>query len=251
MNCDELTNQQWATAVERGICSESPPASNAADIPPPSQTAVSGAGIPLPLLAIGAVAALTWGLQNASDWGRTKRLEKHRPQGQLAGGYVGQDALYPSSPDHENPVTSGVPVGSGSKTALIGSDGFYRETGYSEPSPWAMNEAQKSNYTKDRTASETTTGDLWLILKDCSFAEFQKRIAPGNVDPVPVVNEGIGGIAAGDALRQWFCHGITQQNKACWGAFGTDGKGGGTTAKAAVQLYKEHLAEWSTINVRG
>lgn len=243
--CPELleagyTVEAVAALHTQGLCTHQAPATPAI---PPIQNDVSGAGIPLPMLAIGGIALVTWLLEKASDYGRNQQQQQHL----LPGAHIGQQALYPAEPAHENPVTPGVPVGSGSKTGETGSEGF----GLTEPIPWGMSEAEKDAYKEDRTGSDTSTADLWAVLKDCSFTEFQKRIRPGNIDPVPVVNDGMGAIAAGEALYRWFQHNITQQNKCCFAAFGTDGKGGGATAKAAVQLYKEHLSEWSSIAVRG
>jgi hypothetical protein len=212
---------------------------------------VSASPIPLPLLAIGAVAVLAWGMQKASDYGREQRIAKYRPPAALPGGHVGQEALYPSEPAGKEPGNGGGLPGSGSFSADQGSMGNGPGAGFTEPSPWSATEAQKSAYEEDRTGSDMSTADVWRILKDCTFQEFQKRIRPGNVAPVPVVKEGVGAIAARDALYRWFQHGITQQNKCCFAAFGTDGKGDGSTARAARQLFKEHLAEWVQVNVRG
>ena len=250
MNCDELTNQQLATAWERGMCTESPPASNAADIPPPTQTAVSGAGIPLPLLAIGAVAALTWGLQNASDYGRKKRIERYRPPAALPGGHMGQDALNASIHTPENVHTPGIPVHSHSESAPSHTKAYSPHGGYSEPSPWGMSEADKYSYKADRTASETTTGALWLVLRDCPFAEFKDRIAAGNIDPVAAA-DGPGVIAAREAVNNWLSHGVYTTNKVGWAVFGCDGQGGSARAKATVELVKRFRDEYASVNVRG
>jgi hypothetical protein len=238
--------------ASRGLCTitEAP----AQPIPtgsPALENSISGNPIPLPLLAIGAVALAAWGLQKSSDYGRQKRIEKYRPPAALPGGHVGQEALYPSEPTSDEPWNGGGLPGSGSFSADQGSMRNGPHSGFTEPCPWSATEAQKSAYVDDRTGSDMSTADVWMVLKDCTFQEFQKRIRPGNVDPVPVVNDGVGAIAARDALYRWFQHGITQQNKCCFAAFGTDGKGDGSTARAARQLFKEHLAEWVQVNVRG
>jgi hypothetical protein len=235
-------------AQSRGLC-----AVVEADTQPiqPPINSVSSAPIPLPLLAIGAIAAAAWGMQKASDYGREKRIAKYRPPAALPGGHIGQETLYPAEPTSNEPWNGGVLPGSGSFLPDPGSTRNGPAATLTEPSPWSATEAQKANYVDDRTGSDMSTADVWRILKDCTFQEFQKRIKPGNVDPVPVMQEGIGAIAARDALYRWFQHGITQQNKCCFAAFGTDGKGDGSTAKAARQLFKEHLAEWVQVNVRG
>jgi hypothetical protein len=242
-------------AQARGLCAVVE--AEAAPTTPPAPTnlgmgnAVSASPIPLPLLTIGAVAALAWGMQKASDYGREKRIAKYRPPAALPGGHIGQEALYPSEPASNEPWNDRVLPGSGSFSPDQGSMRNGPIPAFTEPSPWGTTEAQKANYEDDRTGSDMSTADVWRILKDCTFQEFQKRIKPGNVDPVPVVNDGVGAIAARDALYRWFQHGITQQNKCCFAAFGTDGKGDGSTARAARQLFKEHLAEWVQVNVRG
>lgn len=247
MDCDKLTDQQWATAVERGICTATPPAPPTADIPPPTQAAVSGGGIPLPLLVIGGFAALTWGLQQASDMGRAKRIEKRRPQGQLAGGYVGQNALNAAVYPQENAYTPGIPPHSHAESAPSHTDPYSPQTGYSEPSPWGATEADKYSYQADRMGSETTTGDLWLVLRDCSFAEFKDRIAQGNIDPVAAA-DGTGVIAAREAVNNWLSHGVYANNKVGWAVFGCDGQGGSARAKATVDLVKRFRAEYAEVS---
>jgi hypothetical protein len=173
----------------RGTCQPIPTAS------PALGNSISASPIPLPLLAIGAVALAAWGLQKSSDYGRQKRIEKYRPPAALPGGHVGQEALYPSEPTSDEPWNGGVLPGSGSFSADQGSMGNGPQSGFTEPCPWSATEAQKSAYVDDRTGSDMSTADVWMVLKDCTFQEFQKRIRPGNVDPVPVVNDGVGAIA--------------------------------------------------------
>lgn len=229
-----------AALYTKGLCTHQAPVE---PLIPPTENAVSGAGIPLPMLAIGGLALVTWLLEKASDYGRNQQHEQRL----LPGAHIGQQALYPSVPTPIEPENTGVRWGSGSILADSGSMG----NGITEPSPWGMTEAKQDTYQQDRTGSETSTGDMWMVLKDCTYQEFQKRIRPGNIDPVPVVADGIGAIATRETLYKWFQHGINQQNKCCYATFGTDGKGNGATAKAAVQLYKEHMSEWSSIAVRG
>lgn len=237
-----------ANKLEVGLSSNpfNPPApstsSNTPEIP--------GGSFPFPMLAIGVIALCTWGAEQVS-----KRGQASRQQRAISGGHIRQASISAAPPKSEpvepgvmNPDSTRVQPGSGSKPGGLDTAKVHAGSGFTEPSPWGMTEADRYAYQQDNTGSTLTTADCWSVLAECTFVEFKKRVNAGSLDPVAIKESGVGGPAGLIACNEWFRHGIDAQNKVCYAVFGTDGKGGTARATAATHLFKEYLADWKGEN---
>jgi hypothetical protein len=236
-------------AQRQGLCAvqqaagESPTALSSA-----GQNHLAGAtGLPWLLVTVGAVTAISIGLDKAATYGAKRRGAVRRENYALSGGYVGQAALgdRPLSPECQySPDIQDIQTQSHSN---LGAGHPVADTVLSEPLPWGMTTAQQATYQDDRTASDLSTQSCWAFLKNCTVKDFQQKVGSGNIDPV-AVQEGLGKVTAREACHSWFAHDICEIGKVGWAVFGSDGQGGTSRAKATAALVKAFRDEYQAIS---
>lgn len=257
IDCDRLllegANLGYVTeAQNRGLCTSTAPSIDqpGQQIPtasPGLENAIpGGGGVPWILLVGAAIAALTVALEKASSHGAKRRNDARRASYALTGGYVGQASLGTATGEGEYQYPQGIQDIHPHSDSNSGATYTPMDSAFTEPIPWGMTEAQRSNYQADRTASDLSTESCWAYLKKCTVSQFQEKVGAGEIDPV-AVQEGLGKVTAKDACNSWFAHDICEIGKVGWAVFGCDGQGGTARAKATAALVKVFRDEYHAI----